>query len=227
MNAASLPDVELARFNMVEQQIRPAGVLDPAVLASLLVVRREHFVPPSLRSLAFTDTDIPLRVDGADTGEVMLSPKVEAQLAQALLPSHTESVLEIGTGSGHQAALLAYHAYQVTSVEINPRLAALAADNLARQGVANVHVETGDGHNGWGSTEYDAILVSGSVPQHVPDGLKYQLRVNGRLVIAVGQSPVMTVCRITRTSAAEFATETLFETVLPPLRGMTTSQFRF
>lgn len=227
MNAVSLPDVELARFNMVEQQIRPAGVLDPAVLDSLFSVRREQFVPPALRALAFSDTEIPLRVDGADTGETMLCPKVEAQLVQALAPTHTESVLEIGTGSGYQAALLAYHAYQVTSVEINPRLAALATENLSRAGVANVHVETGDGHNGWGTTEYDAILVTGSVPEQIPDGLKYQLRINGRLIIAVGRAPVMTVCRITRTSAAEFATEKLFETVIPPLRGVTTSQFRF
>lgn len=227
MNAASLPDVERARFNMVEQQIRPAGVLDPAVLESLFAVRRELFVAPTLRALAFTDTEIPLRVDGADTGEVMLSPKLEAQLVQALKLSHTESVLEIGTGSGHQAALLARQAYQVTSVEINPKLAAFAADNLARAGVANVHVETGDGHNGWGSTEYDAILATGSVPQQVPDGLKYQLRIHGRLLIAVGQAPVMSVYRITRTSAAEFTTETLFETVMPPLRGVSASHFRF
>jgi len=227
MNAATLPDVEQARFNMVEQQIRPAGVLDQAVLESLFAVRREQFVAPALRALAFSDTEIPLRVEGADTGEVMLTPKLEAQLVQALELSHTESVLEIGTGSGYQAALLARHAYQVTSVEINPKLAAFAADNLARQGVANVHVETGDGHNGWGSTEYDAILLTGSVPEHVPDGLKYQLRINGRLIIAVGRAPVMTVRRITRTSAAEFATENLFETLIPPLRGVSASQFRF
>lgn len=227
MNAASLPDTERARFNMVEQQIRPAGVLDPTVLQSLLTVRREQFVAPALRALAFSDTEIPLRLDGADTGEVMLSPKVEAQLAQALQLGHTESVLEIGAGSGHQAALLACQAYQVTSVEINPKLAALAADNLARAGIANVHVETGDGHNGWGSTEYDAILATGSVPEHVPDGLKYQLRIHGRLVIAVGRAPVMSVYRITRTSAAEFTAEALFETVIPPLRGVASSQFRF
>src|SRR5690606_15925781 len=105
MNAATLPDVEQARFNMVEQQIRPAGVLDPAVLESLFIVRREQFVAPALRALACADTELPLRVDGADTGEVMLTPKLEAQLVQALELSHTESVLEIGTGSGYQAAL--------------------------------------------------------------------------------------------------------------------------
>ncbi len=227
MNAAALSDVERARFNMVEQQIRPAGVLDQAVLESLFQVQREQYVAPALRGLAFSDTEIPLRVGGTDTGEVMLAPKIEAMLVQELNLSHTESVLEIGAGSGYQAALLAWHAYQVTSVEINPRLATFAAENLARQSVANAHVEVGDGHNGWGSTEYDAILVTGSVPEQVPDGLKYQLRVNGRLIIVVGRAPVMTVRRITRTSAAEFQSENLFETVIPPLRGVASSRFRF
>ncbi len=227
MNAATLPDIETARFNMVEQQIRPAGVLDQAVLESLFAVRREQFMAPTLRALAFSDVEIPLRVDGADTGESMLTPKLEARLVEALSLAHTESVLEIGTGSGYQAALLAYHAYQVTSVEINPRLAAFAAQNLQRNGVTNVHVETGDAHNGWGSNEYDAILVTGSVPETVPDGLKYQLRVNGRLVIVVGRAPVMTVRRITRTSAATFESVDLFETVIRPLRGVSASKFRF
>nr|MBF0685223.1 protein-L-isoaspartate O-methyltransferase [Pseudomonas sp.] len=227
MNAATLPDIEQARFNMVEQQIRPAGVLDQAVLESLFAVRREQFVVPAMRALAFSDIEIPLRINDVDTGEVMLAPKLEARLVEALGLSHTESVLEIGTGSGYQAALLAYHAYQVTSVEIDPRLAAFATQNLQRNGVANVHVEVGDGHNGWGSNEYDAILVTGSVPETIPDGLKYQLRVNGRLIIVVGTTPVMTVQRITRTSAASFETENLFETVIRPLRGVTASKFKF
>jgi len=227
MNAATLPDIEQARFNMVEQQIRPAGVLDQAVLESLFAIRREQFVAPSMRALAFSDIEIPLRINDVDTGEHMLPPKIEARLVEALELSHTESVLEIGTGSGYQAALLAYHAYQVTSVEIDPRLAAFATQNLQRNGVANVHVEVGDGHNGWGSNEYDAILVTGSVPEAIPDGLKYQLRVNGRLVIAVGKAPVMTVQRITRTSAATFETHNLFETVIRPLRGVTASKFKF
>jgi len=227
MNAATLPDIEQARFNMVEQQIRPAGVLDQAVLESLFAIRREQFVVPSMRALAFSDIEIPLRINDVDTGEYMLPPKIEARLVEALELSHTESVLEIGTGSGYQAALLAYHVYQVTSVEIDPRLATFARQNLQRNGVANVHVEVGDGHNGWGSNEYDAILVTGSVPETVPDGLKYQLRINGRLVIAVGKAPVMTVQRITRTSAATFETHNLFETVIRPLRGVTASKFKF
>jgi protein-L-isoaspartate(D-aspartate) O-methyltransferase len=226
MNASTLPDVEKARFNMVEQQIRPWDVLDEKVLAALFKVRRELFVPPALRSLAFSDLEIPLEINAVDTRETMLAPKVEARLAQELLLSPSDAVLEIGTGSGYQAALLGALAQQVTTVEIDSRLVAFAQQNLQLNNVANVKVETGDGRNGWGTTEYDAILLTGSVPV-VPDGLKYQLRIGGRLVVVVGTAPVMTACRITRTTAASFETVQLFETVIKPLRGATVSQFKF
>ncbi|OZI62627.1 protein-L-isoaspartate O-methyltransferase family protein [Bordetella genomosp. 11] len=226
MNASTLPDVEQARFNMVEQQIRPWDVLDEKVLAALFKVRRELFVPPALRSLAFSDLEIPLQINAVDTRETMLAPKVEARLAQELLLAPTDAVLEIGTGSGYQAALLGALAQQVTSIEIDSRLAAFAQQNLQMNNVANVKVETGDGRNGWGTTEYDAILLTGSVPV-VPDGLKYQLRIGGRMVVVVGTAPVMTACRITRTTAASFETVNLFETVIKPLRGATVSQFKF
>ena len=226
MNASTLPDVELARFNMVEQQIRPWDVLDTKVLDALFAVRRELFVPPALRALAFSDTELPLQINGADTRETMLAPRVEARLAQELRLQPTDCVLEIGTGSGYQAALLGHLAQQVTSVEIDSRLVAFAQQNLQMNNVGNVKVETGDGRNGWGSTEFDAILVTGSVPS-VPDALKYQLRVGGRLVVVVGQAPVMTACRITRTTAASFETVNLFETVIKPLRGTAVSQFKF
>src|SRR5690606_4501090 len=110
--------------------------------------------------------------------------------------------------------------------EVDSRLASFAAENLQRNQVDNVNVETGDAHAGWGTTEYDAILVTGSVPS-VPDALKYQLRVGGRLVVVVGQSPVMTACRITRTSAASFETTSMFDTVSKPLRGATVTHFKF
>ncbi|OZI20698.1 protein-L-isoaspartate O-methyltransferase [Bordetella genomosp. 9] len=226
MNASTLPDVEKARFNMVEQQIRPWDVLDETVLDALFKVRRELFVPPALRSLAFSDLEIPLQINAVDTRESMLAPKVEARLAQELLLAPTDAVLEIGTGSGYQAALLAELAQQVTTVEIDSRLAAFAQQNLQLNNIANVKIETGDGRNGWGTTEYDAILLTGSVPV-VPDGLKYQLRIGGRLVVVVGTAPVMTACRITRTTAASFETVNLFETVIKPLRGATVSQFKF
>ncbi|VFR44688.1 Protein-L-isoaspartate O-methyltransferase [plant metagenome] len=226
MNASTLPDVEKARFNMVEQQIRPWGVLDSNVLNALSQVRRELFVPPAVRALAFSDVELPLEINGTDTHQTMLSPKVEAKLAQELRLQASDCVLEVGTGSGHQAALLSKLAQTVVSVEIDSRLSAFAQQNLQLNHIANVKVETGDASNGWGSTEYDAILLTGSVPV-VPDAFKYQLRVGGRLVAVVGQGMQMTACRITRTTAATFETENLFETVIKPLRGATVSKFKF
>ncbi|MCD8504115.1 MAG: protein-L-isoaspartate O-methyltransferase [Burkholderiaceae bacterium] len=226
MNASSLPDIERARFNMVEQQIRPWDVNDENVLRAISEVRRELFVPEQYRSLAFSDLEVPLVVHGEDTHQVMLTPKLEARLAQALALKTDDCVLEIGTGSGHQAALLAAISRQVTSVEIDSRLFTFAKNNLKATGISNVTVETGDGSEGWGNTEYDAVLVSGSLPC-VPDGLKYQLRVGGRLVAVIGQAPVMTAIRITRMTAASFEVESLFETVIKPLVGPRVSRFKF
>jgi len=226
MNVLSLPDIERARFNMIEQQIRPWNVLDEAVLAALREVPRERFVPAGMRTLAFSDIDLPLEIDGADSSQTMLTPKLEARLAQALQLKPKDAVLEIGTGSGYQAALLAHLAQEVTSVEIDSRLAAFAKQNLDSNLVRNVKVEIGDGRNSWGTTEYDAILLTGSVPE-IPDGLKYQLRVGGRMVVIVGQAPIMIACRITRTTAASFETTSLFDTLVKPLRGACVSQFKF
>lgn len=226
MNVTAISEVEQARFNMVEQQIRPWSVLDPAVLQALFDVPREYFTPPAMQSLAFSDIEIPLVIDSVDTNEAMLTPKVEARLAQELLLQPTDCVLEIGTGSGYQAALLAQLAQEITSIEVDSRIAAFGQGNLQRNQIDNVRVEIGDGHAGWGSAEYDAILVTGSVPA-VPDSLKYQLAIGGRLVVVVGQLPVMTAMRITRTSAASFETVGLFDTVIKPLRGTAVSQFHF
>lgn len=226
MNVNALSELEQARFNMVEQQIRPWDVLDPKILQALFNVRRERFVPSDLQALAFSDVELPLILNAVDTRETMLTPKVEARLAQELLLEPTDCVLEIGTGSGYQAALLAHLSQQVTSIEIDSRLAAFGEQNLQRNHTTNVTVEVGDAHAGWGTTEYDAILVSGSVPT-VPDALKYQLRIGGRMVVVVGQSPVMVACRITRTSAASFDTVSLFDTIIKPLRGTAVSQFKF
>ncbi len=226
MNVTAISEIEQARFNMVEQQVRPWSVFNPQVLQALLDVPRERFAPPTLQSLAFSDIEIPLIINAVDTHEVMLTPKHEARLAQDLLLQPNDCVLEIGTGSGYQAALLAQLAQQVTSVEVDSRIAAFGQENLQRHQIDNVRVEIGDGHTGWGNAEYDAILVTGSVPA-VPDALKYQLAIGGRLVVVVGQSPIMTVMRITRTSAASFETENLFDTVIRPLRGVAVSQFRF
>lgn len=226
MNPNALSELEQTRYFMVEQQIRPWLVLDPTVLQSLFDVPRERFVPHSMQALAFCDVEIPLIIDGLETTETMLCPKVEARLVQELLLRPSDCVLEIGTGSGYQAALIANMSQQVTSVEIDSRIAAFGQKNLQDNNINNVKVEIGDAHAGWGTTEYDAILLTGSVPQ-IPNELKYQLAIGGRLVAVIGQNHVMTTVRITRTSAASFETDYIFDTVIKPLRGTTVSQFKF
>jgi protein-L-isoaspartate(D-aspartate) O-methyltransferase len=226
MNAMNLPEIEIARFNMVEQQIKPWDVSDPKVTDALFAVHRELYTPSSTRALAFSDLEIPLIMPAGDTHQTMLTPKMEARLAQALGLKPDDCVLEIGTGSGYQAALLAYMTRQITTVEIDARLVTFAQDNLRQNQVNNVTVEHGDGCKGWGTNEYDAILVTGSLPA-VPDAMKYQLRIGGRLVVVLGQAPIMTAIKITRTTAASFETQSLFETVIKPLVGPHVSQFKF
>jgi protein-L-isoaspartate(D-aspartate) O-methyltransferase len=212
-------DVEKARFNMVEQQVRPWDVLDQSVLDLLFVVKREDFVPPAYRALAFSDMEIPLRVEGVDTGECMWAPKLEARILQELAVKPHETVLEIGAGSGHLTALLAHKAHHVVSVEIDPRLAAFGAANLARAGVHNVRLESGDASRGWTSrAPYDAIVVTGSLPL-VPAALRSQLKIGGRLAAVVGADPVMSAEIITRVSDASFDASRLFETWLKRLRN--------
>lgn len=173
-------NIEQARFNMIEQQIRPWDVLDPKVLTLLAKVKREDFVPAAYRDLAFADLEIPL-----GEGQVMLPPRVEARLLQELGIKKTDRVLEIGTGSGYMAALLAASAEHVTTLEIRPSLAAIARENLQRSGVDNVTVEVANGLSGWSQrVPFDAILVSGALPE-VPAALFKQLRVGGCLVVLV------------------------------------------
>ena len=207
-------NVELARFNMIEQQIRPWEVLDSQVLDLLFVVKREDFVPAAYRNLAFADMEIPL-----GNGQVMLAPRVEAKLLQELSLKKTDKVLEIGTGSGYMAALLAARAEHVVSLECRPELADFARQNLERAGIANVDVEVADGANGWAARgPYDAIVVSGSVPV-LPDALLKQLRLGGRLAVIVGEAPVMEAQLITCTADGIYNTINLFETVVPALDG--------
>ena len=208
-------NLEKARFNMVEQQIRPWEVLDPDVLDLLFVVKREEFVPLALRSLAFSDCEIPLGHGGA-----MLAPKIEAHALQAVQARKHEKVLEVGTGSGYMAALLAAHADRVWTVEISPELAEMARANLKRQGIENVVVETGNGAAGWPAhAPYDIIVVSAAVPA-VPQELLAQLKVGGRLFAIVGEAPAMTAHLITRTGEAAFSDVGLFETSTAPLAEM-------
>jgi protein-L-isoaspartate(D-aspartate) O-methyltransferase len=216
-------NIEQARFNMIEQQIRPWDVLDDGVLQLLAVVKREDFVPEAYKALAFVDTEVPL-----PGGEYMLAPKVQARLLQELKVGRHEKVLEIGTGSGYMAALLAHRAQQVHSVEIKPALAELARHNLKRAAVFNVHVHEADGVNGLpGEAPFDAILLSGSVAE-VPAALLQQLKIGGRLAGIVGQEPVMRGVLVTRTGEATFEHKVLFDTVAPRLHGFAEpSRFRF
>ncbi|NJD26111.1 MAG: protein-L-isoaspartate O-methyltransferase [Betaproteobacteria bacterium] len=207
-------NIEQARFNMIEQQIRPWDVLDPKVLDLLFVVKREDFVPAAYRNLAFADLEIPI-----GSGQVMLAPRVEARLLQELGIRKTDKVLEIGTGSGYMAALLAAAADHVVTIESRPEIADFARQNLERAGVTNVTVETGDGAQGWSHRgPYDAIVVSGSLPE-LPAALLKQLRVGGRLAAIVGEAPVMEAQLVTCTAEGTFHTVNLFETVVPALDG--------
>jgi protein-L-isoaspartate(D-aspartate) O-methyltransferase len=207
-------DVEQARFNMIEQQIRPWEVLDQGVLSLLSVVKREDFVPPAYRSLAFVDMQVPLR-----KGQAMLEPKVEARLVQELAVQRHERVLEIGAGSGYMAALLAHKAQHVTTVEIDPELARLASENLKRAWVLNARVVEGDASAGLVvDGPFDVIVLSGSVAE-VPRALLGQLKAGGRLTAIVGQLPIMHAVLVTRGDDSGFATVELFDTVAPRLIG--------
>ena len=209
-------DFERARYNMIEQQIRPWEVLDQDVLDLLFVVRREDFVPPAWRTLAFADMEIPLAVEGRDTGEVMLAPKVEARMLQDLQVAKHEKVLEVGTGSGFMAALLARFARTVISCELRADLAGFARANLERARAANVSVKHCNGLVAAAADTFDLIVLSGSV-QFVPETLLQRLNLHGRLIGIVGEYPLMSAERITRTGEREFSSEKLFETAAPAL----------
>ncbi|MDD9811244.1 MAG: protein-L-isoaspartate O-methyltransferase [Gammaproteobacteria bacterium] len=234
-------DLETARANMVEQQIRPWQVLEAQTLDALRRIRREDFVPPAHRHLAFADTQIPLQsaaptdgaAENADERAVMLEPKVTARMAEALNLSRDDRALLIGAGGGYTAALLATLAAHVTAVDIDPALLRVAKRNLAAAGIDNVALQTGDAHAGWGAAEsFDAIFISGSLPT-VDDSWTDALTDGGRLVGIEGHAPAMRVLRLTKHGGgggdgggdgdgdcrATITRESLFETVAPRLRG--------
>jgi protein-L-isoaspartate(D-aspartate) O-methyltransferase len=198
-------------------------VLDKGVLGLLAIVRREDFVPPACKALAFVDTEVPL-----PEGESMLPPRVEARMLQDLQVQRHERVLEIGAGSGYMAALLSHKARQVVTLEIVPELARLAAENLRRAAVANVSVVEGDGSKKLPTAgPFDVILLSGSLSA-VPQALLAELKVGGRLAAIVGQEPVMRATLVTRVGEAEFRSVELFDTVAPRLLGFDEpSRFHF
>lgn len=205
-------NLENARHNMIEQQIRPWEVLDQRVLDLLNEIPRENFVPARYLKLAYADTTIPLSDD-----QVMMPPRVEARILQALNIQADETVLEVGTGSGYVTALLASLAEHVYSVDINTEMTRTAGEKLADHGIINVTLETGDAARGWDAhAPYDVIVLTGSLPL-LPDNFKQALTVGGRLLAIVGDAPAMDVVLITRVGESEWTQETLFETDLPPL----------
>ena len=220
-----------ARFNMIEQQIRPWEVLDARVLALLDRVHREDFVPAAHKALAFADMELPLTHPAVE-GQAMLAPKVEARLLQDLLLKPTDKVLEVGAGSGHMAALLASLAQRVVSIEIDEALARTARENLQKAGIANAEVRRADAAaNGFAAcaTEapYDAIVLSGSVAE-IPSALLALLAPGGRLAAIVGHEPMMRATIVTRTGDAAFQTAQPWDTVAPRLRNFPEpSRFQF
>ncbi len=215
-------NIEQARFNMIEQQIRPWDVLDQDVLELLLVVKRENFVTAAYKNLAFVDSEIPLA-----SGENMFTPKLEARILQETGLKKHENVLEIGAGSGYMAALLAYKGRHVTTVEIVPELKALAEKNLADNGVSNVTVELGDGAQGWAKgAPYDVIVVSGGLSV-LPEAILQQVKVGGRILAIIGEAPIMSAHLVTRVSDKAYDTRKLFETNVKPLQAAVASHFQF
>ena len=206
--------LEQARFNMVEQQIRPWQVLDPAVLHTLQHIARELFVPAAYQALAYTDTEIPL-----GHGQSMVAPRIDARLMHDVALKPTDKVLEIGTGSGYLTALLADRSHHVVSLEINPELHATARANLQGAGISNVDLRMADGSAGASDAgPFDAIVLGGSVYE-VPQALLDQLKVGGRLIAIVGEEPVMQATLYTRTSASAWDHKALWDTTAPRLLG--------
>jgi len=205
---------EQARFNMIEQQIRPWDVLDQRVLDLLAEVPREDFVPPQYRNLALVDMNLPL-----GHAEVMMSPKLEARLLQALDIKPFETVLEVGTGSGYLTALLSKLAKQVYSIEIIPEFIKSAQVKLADHGIINVTLEEGDAAQGWSlDAPYDVIVITGSLPL-LSDTFKQSMNIGGRLFAIIGDSPSLEATLITRGGEFEWTEEGLFETDLAPLKN--------
>ncbi|MBW6475450.1 MAG: protein-L-isoaspartate O-methyltransferase [Chromatiales bacterium] len=207
-------NIEQARFNMIEQQVRPWDVLDQQVLDQIARIPREEFVPKALRSVAFSDTALPI-----GNGQLMMEPKQEARLLQALALQPGDKVLEIGTGSGYLTALLASQAARVISVEIDDELLAQAREHLAAQGIANVELLEGNAARGWDAEQpYDAIAVTGSLPS-IPTSLKENMQIGGRMFVVVGQAPMMQAMLVTRLNIKEWQELPLFETLLAPLQS--------
>jgi protein-L-isoaspartate(D-aspartate) O-methyltransferase len=205
-------NAEQARFNMVEQQVRPWNVMDGAVLELISTMQREAFVPAAYKALAYADLEIPLA-----GGQSMLFPRLEARMLQELALQPQDKVLEIGTGSGFMAALMAKQAQQVLSLELQPELVSQARSNLQQAGISNVEVRQADGAQGAAADgPFDAIVLSGSVTQ-IPPALLDQLKVGGRLIAIVGDEPAMQATLVVRTSETGLRTTTPWDVNAPRL----------
>ncbi|MDN5871552.1 MAG: protein-L-isoaspartate O-methyltransferase [Nitrococcus sp.] len=205
---------EQARFNMVEQQVRPWDVLDERVLEVIESLPREAFVPKPYRNLAYADIQLPLAHD-----EVMMEPRLEARLLQALAPQPDESVLEIGVGTGYLSACLARLAGQVTSVDIQQTFCEQAEAQLSAQAICNVRIEHGDAAKGWDDGQrYDVIALTGSLPE-LHKGYHHSLSLGGRLFVIVGEWPIMEALLITRVGEDQWASESILDTSIRPLRN--------
>ena len=215
-------NIEQARFNMVEQQIRPCGVLDNKVLSLLSNIKRENFVQPDYKNIAFSDLEIPL-----PGGQKMLCPKVEARLVQELHLSLEDKVLEIGTGGGYVTALIARLSSFVYSMEINEVNKEFAINNLAGSGITNISIITGNGIHGLPSkAPYDKIFIGGGLVK-VPDTILQQLKIGGRLAGFIGVMPVMHAVIIERLGEHEYKETQLFETDVDYLVSENTERFKF
>lgn len=206
-------DIEKARFNMIEQQIRPWDVLDQRVLNVIATTPREHFVPPRYRNLAFADVAIPL-----GHNQVMMRPNVEGRMLQALGLQASDSILEMGTGSGYITACLAKLGGEVVSMDIFPEFIANARQQLEILAISNTRLYTADCCSSLGDQRFDAIAITGSLPL-LPDDWRRNLNVGGRLFVIVGELPVMEAVLITRSGEREWLQESLFDSELPPLIG--------
>ena len=202
-----------AKFNMIEQQIRPWEVLDHRVLSTLDAISREDYVPEAYRGLAYADCQIPLQA-----GISMLPPTIEGRMLQALLVGNEDEVLEVGCGCGYITACLAHLARRVTSISPSAEIIDLAERNLANSGLTNIQLEQSGLSDFDRKQSYDVIAVTGSLAT-TPENLRQALKVGGRMFIVIGQAPVMQALLITRVSASEWTTQSLFETVLPRLNG--------
>jgi len=207
-------NIEQVRDNMIKQQLRTWEVLDDPLLDLLKQIPREDFVPSTMRNLAFADMNIPL-----DDNQLMMNPKIEARMLQALAIQPNEEVLEVGTGSGYVTALLAKQAKKVYSIEIMPRLLKQAGEKLRAHNINNAELEEGDAAQGWDSQRsYNVIAITGSLPI-LPRTFLESMSIGGRLFAIIGDAPAMEATLITRLGDDDWSREILFETELPVLKN--------